>query len=87
MKLTARFAALASPPLPSSRPPLPPTPRASPPPPRPTAYVGDTCIDQPVNYSVNLPADAKDWFLQIKPVYPNGAEGVSSYVGTIKGPR
>ncbi|KRF37621.1 hypothetical protein [Nocardioides sp. Soil805] len=51
----------------------------------PTAYVGDNCIDQPVNYSVNLPADVKDWFLQIKPVYPTGAEGVSSYVGTING--
>ncbi|WP_457206268.1 hypothetical protein [Nocardioides sp. P5_C9_2] len=51
----------------------------------PTAYVGDTCIDQPVSYTVNIPADAKSWFLQIKPVYPTGAEGVSSYVGTING--
>lgn len=50
-----------------------------------TAYVGDNCIDQPVNYSANLPADAKDWFLEIKPIYPTGAEGVSSFVGTIKG--
>lgn len=47
----------------------------------PTAYVGDTCIDQPVNYAVNLPADAKAWYLQIKPIYPTGGEGISAYVG------
>lgn len=50
-----------------------------------TAYAGDNCIDHPVNYSVNLPADAKDWWLEIKPLYPNGAEGISHYVGTLKG--
>jgi hypothetical protein len=50
-----------------------------------TAYVGDTCINQPVSYTVNLPADAKSWFLQIKPIYPDGGEGVSEYVGTIEG--
>ena len=85
MKLTARFAALAltAAALVTTASPAHATGESTAT--STTAYVGDTCIDQPVNYSVNLPADAKDWFLQVKPIYPNGAEGVSSYVGTIKG--
>jgi hypothetical protein len=51
-----------------------------------TAYVGDTCVDHPVNYSVSLPADAKSWWMQIKAIYPDGVtEGVGKYVGTTTG--
>lgn len=50
-----------------------------------TAYAGDNCIHHPVNYTVNLPADAQRWWLEIKPVYPNGGEGVSEYAGTTMG--
>lgn len=51
-----------------------------------TAYVGDTCIDHPVNYSVSLPADAQRWWMQIKAIYPDGVtEGVGTYVGTTAG--
>ena len=51
-----------------------------------TAYVGDNCIDQPLNYSVALPADNRNWALKIKAIYPDGVtEGVGQIVGTIKG--
>ncbi|PUA82824.1 hypothetical protein [Nocardioides currus] len=51
-----------------------------------TAYVGDNCIDQPVNYSVALPADVKNWALKIKAIYPDGVtEGVGQIVGTFEG--
>jgi len=50
-----------------------------------TAYVGDNCIDHPVNYSVALPADAQRWFLEIKAIYPDGVTaGVGQHVGTIE---
>jgi hypothetical protein len=51
-----------------------------------TAYVGDTCVNHPVNYSVNIPADAQRWWMQIKAIYPDGVtEGVGTYVGTTNG--
>lgn len=50
-----------------------------------TAYAGDTCIEHPINYSVALPADAKDWWLEIQAIYPDGSEGLAQYAGTIKG--
>lgn len=50
-----------------------------------TAYAGDSCIEHPINYSVALPADARDWFLEIQAIYPNGAEGLAKHVGTITG--
>src|SRR5687768_14437606 len=40
-----------------------------------TAYVGDNCINHPVNYSVALPADAQSWFMEIQAIYPDGTEG------------
>lgn len=51
-----------------------------------TAYAGDNCIDHPVNYSVALPADAKDWYLKIEAIYPDGVtKGIGQSLGTIKG--
>lgn len=51
-----------------------------------TAYTSDTCINQPVNYTVNLPADAQRWFLEIRAIYPDGvSEGPGQHLGTIDG--
>ncbi len=51
-----------------------------------TAYVGDNCIDHPVNYSVALPADARNWYMQIVAVYPDGVTtGIGQTLGTLKG--
>lgn len=51
-----------------------------------TAYTADTCINHPVNYSVNLPPDAQRWFLEIRAIYPDGVnEGPGEHVGTIDG--
>lgn len=50
-----------------------------------TAYAGDNCIDQPVNYTINLPADAQSYFLEIQPIYPTGSEGVASFVDSSRG--
>lgn len=50
-----------------------------------TAYVGDNCINHPVNYSVALPADAQSWFLEIQAIYPDGTEGLAALVGTTQG--
>ena len=51
-----------------------------------TAYVGDNCIDQPVNYSVNIPAGSSNWSLEIDAIYPDGVtEGIGQIVGTFKG--
>lgn len=53
-----------------------------------TAYAGDNCINHPINYSVNLPADAQRWYLDIDLIYPDGQSAgpgtgtsVSSYAG------
>ena len=51
-----------------------------------TAYVGDNCIDQPVNYSVNIPAGSSNWSLEIDAIYPDGVRrGSASILGTFKG--
>ncbi|MEO5663331.1 MAG: hypothetical protein ABIR39_08595 [Nocardioides sp.] len=51
-----------------------------------TAYVGDNCIDQPVTYSANVPADSPNWSLEIDAIYPDGVtEGIGQILGTFKG--
>ena len=51
-----------------------------------TAYAGDNCIDHPVSYSANVPADSPNWSLEIDAIYPDGVtEGIGQILGTFKG--
>lgn len=51
-----------------------------------TAYVGDNCIDQPVTYTANVPADSPNWSLEIEAIYPDGVtQGIGQLLGTFKG--
>lgn len=50
-----------------------------------TAYVGDSCVDQPINYTIALPADAQSYYVEIQALYPNGAEGLATYIDSSKG--
>lgn len=51
-----------------------------------TAYAGDSCINHPLNYSVALPADTKDWYLKIETFYPDGVtKGVGVTLSSLNG--